>query len=111
MNNEGQDSDDILDMIEAVYSDHDSEDEIENGSNSLAVLNSNIHSFLHRGIIKPEPLPQSEVTITTVGGTPKINFKCEHCPNVYSNRGALWQHSVATHSAEKNCECKICGRK
>jgi uncharacterized Zn-finger protein len=38
-------------------------------------------------------------------------YRCEHCPNAYSNRGALWQHSVASHSASKNCECSICGRR
>lgn len=38
-------------------------------------------------------------------------FSCEYCPNKFSNRGALWQHTVATHSIEKTCECNLCGRK
>ncbi|XP_075211923.1 uncharacterized protein LOC142319014 [Lycorma delicatula] len=107
---EGQDAGDILDMIEAVYSDHDSEDETEIESDAVVVLN-NSHSSPPDVVIKPETLTQPSIMITTVGGTPKFSFKCEHCPNIYPNRGALWQHSVATHSVEKTCECKICGRK
>lgn len=38
-------------------------------------------------------------------------FSCEYCPNKFSNRGALWQHTVAFHSIEKTCECNLCGRK
>ncbi|CAH1737695.1 zinc finger and SCAN domain-containing protein 12-like [Aphis gossypii] len=38
-------------------------------------------------------------------------FSCEYCPNKFSNRGALWQHTVAFHTIEKTCECNLCGRK
>jgi len=38
-------------------------------------------------------------------------FSCEYCPNKFSNRGSLWQHSLAIHSIEKTCECNLCGRK
>lgn len=40
-----------------------------------------------------------------------LGFACDHCPNKYSNKGALWQHNVAAHSIEKSCECQLCGRK
>lgn len=41
----------------------------------------------------------------------QLGFACDHCPNKYSNKGALWQHNVAAHSVEKSCECQLCGRK
>lgn len=40
-----------------------------------------------------------------------LPYACDHCPNKYTNKGALWQHNVAAHSVEKSCECQLCGRK
>lgn len=40
-----------------------------------------------------------------------LPFSCEYCPNKFSNRGALWQHTVSIHTIEKTCECNLCGRK
>lgn len=51
-------------------------------------------------------------TLDADGETPNLlSYACDHCPNKYTNKGALWQHNVAAHSIEKSCECQLCGRK
>lgn len=97
---ERMDVEDLLSGVEAVYSDNESDAENEEAA-SVSIFPVTIHKPEK---VKPEKIKKSQ-------DINKFSYPCEHCPNVYSNRGALWQHSVATHSVEKTCECKICGRK
>lgn len=90
---------DLLSGVEAVYSDHESDGETEEAA-SVSIFPISVAKVEKT---KPERVKKQDIN--------KFSYPCEHCPNVYSNRGALWQHSVATHSVEKTCECKICGRK
>lgn len=86
---------DLFAGVEAVYSDDD-----EPAAPSVADTKVNGGSHYDRG---------------TNGYAFDLNaplgFACDHCPNKYSNKGALWQHNVAAHSIEKSCECQLCGRK
>uniref|UniRef100_A0A1B6DNH4 C2H2-type domain-containing protein n=1 Tax=Clastoptera arizonana TaxID=38151 RepID=A0A1B6DNH4_9HEMI len=95
---EKMDVQDLLTGVEAVYSDE------ESNKDEAAV------SIMPVKYAKPEK-PKPDKKTLDPNNASKYSFQCEHCPNVYPNRGALWQHSVATHSVEKTCECTICGRK
>lgn len=97
---ERMDVQDLLSGVEAVYSDNESEEEYEEAA-SVSIFPITVTKVEKT---KPEKVKKTQ-------DISKFSYPCEHCPNVYSNRGALWQHSVATHSVEKTCECKICGRK
>ncbi|XP_054276965.1 zinc finger and BTB domain-containing protein 24-like [Macrosteles quadrilineatus] len=96
---ERMDIQDLLSGVEAVYSDHESDGETEEAA-SVSIFPISVAKVEKT---KPDRVKKQDIN--------KFSYPCEHCPNVYSNRGALWQHSVATHSVEKTCECKICGRK
>lgn len=82
---------DIFNKVEAVYSDDEEQQltgKIENKINGT-----------------------SNNDLTTEDGSNSLPYACDHCPNKYTNKGALWQHNVAAHSIEKSCECQLCGRK
>uniref|UniRef100_A0A1B6LCP1 C2H2-type domain-containing protein n=1 Tax=Graphocephala atropunctata TaxID=36148 RepID=A0A1B6LCP1_9HEMI len=96
---ERMDVQDLLTGVEAVYSDNESGEEYEEAA-SVSIFPITVTK-----VEKPKPEKVKKQDLN------RFSYPCEHCPNVYSNRGALWQHSVATHSVEKTCECKICGRK
>ncbi len=81
---------DIFNRVEAVYSDDE-----EQTLDAESKIN---------GTFSPSEPPSSEAQGT-------LTYACEHCPNKYTNKGALWQHNVAAHSIEKSCECQLCGRK
>ncbi|XP_065224785.1 zinc finger protein 528-like [Planococcus citri] len=81
---------DIFNKVEAVYSDDD------------------------EPFLKPSPKQNGHSTSLPLdldGSSSLLAYACDHCPNKYTNKGALWQHNVAAHSVEKSCECQLCGRK
>ncbi|CAH0384358.1 unnamed protein product [Bemisia tabaci] len=116
---------DIMNRVEAVYSDE--EDEIRFSTNEIELRRISTSKtqasrkplalMPMRPVLEMKPIPSSDVKFASnAQGKPGVTaeslmYPCEYCPNAYNNRGALWQHTVATHSTEKTCECKICGRK
>lgn len=111
---EGMDVQDLLTGVEAVYSDDESSKGYEDDTDDEDVQENTVAQEASVSII-PVKIEKTELfkpkLEKNIGNMTKFSYRCDHCPNVYSNRGALWQHSVATHSVEKTCECKICGRK
>lgn len=114
---ESMDVQDLLTGVEAVYSDDESNKgyEEEEEDSDEEDVDENIEAQEAAVSIFPVKVEKTELIKPKIeknmSNMTKFSYQCEHCPNVYSNRGALWQHSVATHSIEKTCECKICGRK
>lgn len=98
---------DLFARVEAVYSD---DDEPQMSAIPYAALSApKLNGFPPPGDVGRGGAPHTNGLASDAATS--LGFACDHCPNKYSNKGALWQHNVAAHSIEKSCECQLCGRK